>query len=218
MLEKEFALKVVEWLQDQKWTVYQEVGFDKCIDGVADIVAVMSNRVWIIEVKANLCLRVLSQAERWRSYANWRSIAIPSRRNNHEDLRLTKTICSYLGIGIITVPQHSGSPSVLVESALNRRSKSKELIKQLKPEHQTYSEAGSAGNRRWTSFKSTSRDVVNYIGKHPGCTLKDLVEAVPTHYNSKSTAKACIVEYIQKKVIPGVKIEREGKQFKLYPI
>jgi len=213
ILEKDLASKLIEWLTEQKWTIYQEVELKP---GIADIIAVMGNKVWIIEVKTSLCLRVLAQAERWKSYATWRSIAIPSRRHNYEDLTLTKKICTYLGIGILNIPKSFGDPSILIDAQLNRSAKAKDVLKQLKPEHQTYAKAGSPTGRRWTGFKATSRDVTSYIAANPGCTLKDIIDNVATHYHSKSTAKSCIVEYIRKGIIPGIRTEKKGTSLHFY--
>jgi hypothetical protein len=174
----------------------------------------MKDRVWVIEVKTGLCLRVLAQAERWKPYANWRYIAIPSRRIHHEDMQLAKKVCEYLGIGIISVPKHSGKPLSIVKSTLSRKARSKEIVSRLHPEHKTYAMAGSPTGKRWTGFKATSKNVIDYITTHPNCTVAEIVENIDTHYKKKDTAKSCILEYIQKDIIPGVQVDRSGRALK----
>ena len=76
MKETDIAKPVVSWLQDQGWTVYQEVEV-KERGARADIVAIIEPKIWVIEVKRSYGLGVLEQALSWRSLSHYVSIAVP---------------------------------------------------------------------------------------------------------------------------------------------
>jgi hypothetical protein len=169
-LETEVARPVVNWLQERGYEVYQEVEYNSW---VADIVAVKYNRIWIIECKNTLTLKVIQQAHRWFPFSHWRSFAIPWSASLHPESALIHNICAWVGMCWIDV-----GPIEVREIArpqLNRKA-SCEILEVLEEEHKTYAEAGSRASKRWTPWKSTLKKVQNYVKKKPGCRLKSLLD------------------------------------------
>ena len=85
---------VVNWLESQKWDVYQEVQIET-YGKIADIVAVLGNLVWIIECKKSLSLSVMEQAYRWRRYANFTSVAVQRRKGTEGRVFATKVLSKF---------------------------------------------------------------------------------------------------------------------------
>ena len=94
--EVKLAEKVIEYLQDLKWEVYQEV----TIHGqIADIVAIQNGLIWIIECKKSLSLDVIAQAEHWTHYANYVSVAVPKTYRNNNGRQFAYKVLKQYGIG-----------------------------------------------------------------------------------------------------------------------
>ena len=210
--ELDLAANVVAWLQEQRWEIYQEV--DLKHGGIADIVAVMGRRIWIIECKTSFSFSVMSQAYRWRRHAHWCSIAIPAPKQRYSEREFRDRICRDYGIGII----HDGKYDVseAIPAALNRKIHPDDILKQLSEEHKTYALAGNSNGRRWTPFQNTCRSILNYVSNHPGCNLKTLISSIETHYSSPARARACIAHWVMKGCIRGLRAERDGKHSRFY--
>jgi len=58
MKETDLAERVINWLEDQHWEIYQEVQF-RGYGGIADIVAVRAGYLWIIECKTSMTFTLL---------------------------------------------------------------------------------------------------------------------------------------------------------------
>ena len=207
--EAELAERVVAYLEDQKWEVYQEVEIRRH-SGVADIVAVQNKLVWIIECKLLFGLKVISQAFGWKNVANFVSVAVPSvRSNGFGDLVLNK-----FGIGRLIVKDYEIYEGRSAD--FNRKASRDMILKALKPEHKVYAKAGNNHGHRWTPFKQTCNNVLNKVRTNPGICLKDLIGSIETHYGSHTTAKQCLRMWIESGHVPGVCLKREGKFLRLY--
>jgi hypothetical protein len=88
--EAELAAQIVAWFADKPYEIFQEVQYGRC-GPVADIVARSGRIIWVIEAKMTLGLSVLGQADSWRPYAHYVSIATPTYApaGNAESLRWT---------------------------------------------------------------------------------------------------------------------------------
>ena len=199
MTETEIAAPVVAWLQDQKWNVYQEVQPHRA-GPIADIVAEQQGRVWVIEVKKSMSLKLLSQAFKWVCWANWVSIAVPYRRLSD----VAGRFCEGEGIGIIQVCS-CAPPDVLVRAAprLHRRLAATYLRDCLCPEMQS-SVAGSQAGGHVTLFKLTCERLHEYVAGHPKATMKAAVGGIGHHYAKDSTARACLARWIRHGCVPGL--------------
>jgi len=211
--ETDLARNVVRWLQDCRWDVYQEVqpgaGWP-----IADIVAVNGSLIWVIESKLSVSLDVIDQAMKWSSWAHYVSIAAPMGR-----ARRSEACYRFLGsmaIGLIQVNEH-GTVEETLCPCIKRSARTDYLKKCLRPEHQTYAEAGNANGKRWTPFRQTSDNALRIVQQKPGITLKELVDAIETHYRRKTTARACLSKWIRRGVIKGIEMRREGRKLRIYP-
>lgn len=213
--EEQIAEQIVLWLQSLDWTVYQEV--QRYAQGnVADIVATQDRLIWIIETKTTLGLDVMEQAYRWKHHAHFVSVGVPDRRNN---AGFKLGILRHLGLGCLSVAEMFGGEWQVKEETrpeLNKRLVAG-LREKLRPEHQTWAKAGNNRSERYSPFKGTCRDVAEFVKQNPGTTLKQLIDSVPTHYQSTSTARSCLKHWIEAGKLDGVRLERDGKFIKLYP-
>jgi hypothetical protein len=211
--EASMAEKLVTWLKDQKWRVYQEVATRSAPSARADIVARRGPLVWIIECKVRFGLDVLGQAFHWRPYAHLVSVAVmPS---NHRQTEFLLQVLADYGIGYLTV-YGSGSIHEDVRPAFRRRIDER-LKNKLRKEHETYAKAGNALSHYFSPFKGTCIDVLAYVQQFPGCTLKQLVENVQTHYASAASAKSALASWIQAGKVPGVRVDRSTHPMRVFP-
>ena len=93
----------------------------------------------------------------------------------------------------------------------------KRVLAHLHEGYRQCAKAGSADGGHWTPFRNTCQAVARYVVEHPGCTLKELIDKVDTHYNSSATARACLAKWIGRGVVAGVRARLEGRQLHLYP-
>ena len=189
--EAEIAKVLVDYLESKDWDVYQEVQFNN-YGGVADIVAVKNDELWIIETKTSLTFSVLAQAESWQSH--YRSVAVPRTIRRHDNGRhLAYRICQrYLQIGVIEISPASSDVFIVVAPALqniDKRSIERKLDT-LSPLHKEYAKAGSKGNQHLTPFKYTMIQVKEFIQENPRCTMNEIISQIGKgHYSSESSAK-----------------------------
>lgn len=218
--ETALAGAVVKWLMDQKWDVYQEVQMHT-YGPVADIVAIQGNIVWIVECKNSMSLAVMEQAYRWRSYANFISIAVPQRKNSRGSF-LTEQILRKFGIGYLMrhkeTNYHHDDITEMIEPTLNRKAMTKDIMNILTEKHKTFALAGNSEGKRWTPFQQTCSNILREVTKCPGITLKELISKITTHYGSTATARICIAKWADEGAINGVCVKRNGRLIKLYPI
>jgi len=188
MTEAEIAEIVIAWLEAQHWDVYQEVQ-DRYGGEITDIVAVRCNIVWAIETKRSLSLSVLAQAKRHQTHR--RSVAVlRARRSKARDFAYR--VAEDYGIGILLV---DCDVDEVVHAPLLRahHRDAKRLQAALNPQMKVWAKAGNAEGKRWTPYAQTISDVRDFIKRHPGCTLKEIMEHIGQgHYSSKQTAKSCI--------------------------
>lgn len=196
--EQVLASRVVCWLDDLEWDVYQEVQVAS-YSRIADIVAVRDGILWTLEVKRSCTLAVMEQADGWRGYAHYRSIAVPAS-GRHRMRKFTTRLCQLLGIGIVLV----GSEVWEEEAPRFDRKVCARLRDCLRPEHRTYAPAGNATGRRWSPFRATCDAVLEFVSEHPGCAMKDLVSGIRTHYRTPASARSALRKWIAARCVPGV--------------
>jgi hypothetical protein len=211
--ETDLAKRVIQWLVDQHWDVYQEIKF-RGQGGLADIVAVRDGMLWIIESKTSLTLSVFEQAVRWR--AHFRSVAVPVTRSG-QGRRIAREIAkNYLRVGVIEVGKevHSIPPPMMRE--YHKQAKYK--IAQLRPEHKTCCEAGSNRGGRYTPYRMMMDHVKRFVAGNPGCTLKEIVTEVKSyhHYASDKSAISCIRTALARWETDWCRVEVSGKEFRYY--
>jgi hypothetical protein len=212
MKETELAQSVITWLQGQHWDVYQEVMFDHG-SGVADIVAVRNNILWIIECKTSYCLDVLEQAARWGTH--YRSVAVPSSRSQR-NLHVAEF---YYKVGVIyvrgnDVQEMRTAPMYLHGTqGLRAAKRYKTALLEL---HKTYAPAGSKGGRHLTPYKLTMMEVRKVIENNPGCSIGFLYDQLgKMHYASKQSFMGSLLDALDK-FEDWCKVDKTSKPYKLF--
>lgn len=184
MSEVNISRTVITWLEADGWTVFPEVQLH-AYGRRADIVAVRDRVVWIIECKLSLTLALICQAHDWIGYANFVSVAFPSRRQKRNGS--LADILEKIGIGAI--PVNGDSAFEWIESPFLRRPY--DIRPFLCEQHRAMGVAGSQ-SEFYTPFRNTMRQASEYVRAHPGCTIKEVATAIKHHYRAPATAMACL--------------------------
>ena len=219
--ETQLAEKVVEYLQNLKWDVYQEV---QIFSGgsIADIVAIQNKIVWVIECKLSFSLNLIEQAINHKGYANYISVAVPTTiyRKTWRNSRVGQHILEYYGIGCLQVSPHENYYNLGVHESqpptLYRKALTKYYLNNVCEAHKTFAKAGNAEGNRYTPFKATCDSIKKYLQRNPGCTFKQLIEGINHHYASNSTARGSILQWIDSGVIKFVQLEYIKGKYQLY--
>lgn len=181
MRETELAAKIVGWLSEQNWDVYQEVQFHNH-GGVADIVAVRNRVLWIIETKMQYGFPVLNQAAHWP--VHYRSVGVPIARNRDYRVALNYYKVGVIEVGI-GVHEYAAAPFFSKHQRIV-----KDYLSQLTELHKTFAPAGSQSGHHLTPYKLTMMAVRKFVESHPGCTVKDIYsELGHFHYSSGASFK-----------------------------
>jgi len=218
--EAQLAHHVILWLRDLHWKVYQEVQMYPGIQR-ADIVAVQGGRYWVIECKVSMGLTVLGQCLHWHGFANYVSAATAPCRTKG-----VWKIAEHCGVGWLSVCE----PGVVTEHVAPRLFRNPvgngrlssfrrlaDAVESMPADHETYGSAGNNCGQFYSPFKQTCREVRDFVVKNPGCSLKELVSKVDTHYHSTATAISCLAAWIKQGKVPGVECQHNGHKLELYP-
>ena len=211
--EEEFAEVIVNWLKKNEWTVYQEV---QCFNSgsIADIVAEKNGKYWIIECKLNFGFKVMHQADEWRDFANYVSIAIPYSKFTS----FRRKICRLLNIGILRVSENWYNEYKIDEylEATEQELRHKHLINALTERHKTFAKAGNNSGNRLTPFKFTVERLIAYVEKNNGCLLKEAIKNIKHHYAHHRSASSCLANLINTNVIKELYLERKKEGNRVY--
>lgn len=218
MSEIEIGRAVVQHLTDQGWDVYQEVQFNS-YSAIADVVGVRGGQVLVCECKTSLGLRVLNQAFGWTMDAHLVYVGVPAssryRGRADDDFAFACRVARQFGIGVFAVGS-GGVHEQETAKELHGRSLD-DWLKKLTPHHKTYAEAGNANGQRWSPFKQTMFNVKEFVTASPGCSMKELIAGIQHHYGSAASARNVISKWIADGQLPGVKVEREGRGYRVWP-
>ncbi len=198
---------VLSWLGERGYDLYQEVAVGSWS---ADIVGVLGPLVCVVELKRSFTFEVVAQALSRTRYAHHVYVAVPAAKGS-DGRRLAESICASHGIGVLYLHpaqqypgQHQSALATQIKGALHERQK-------------TFAAAGTKGTR-WTEFKATVEQVQRAVAKEPGITLKACIESFKHHYANDKSARAHLSHWIDNGTIKGIRIEREGKLLRLYPV
>lgn len=220
--EQDVAAVVVAHLAALGADIYEEVTIP---GGVADIVARVGAELWLIEVKTSLSLALIVQAYGRRHLAHRTWVAAPCTRGCQE----ADLVIRELGLGLMICRNvrsdeapHASYEAPRVDTIVDaRRLTSKRclsLAKRLQPEHKTHAKAGAVGGGgRWTPFRSTCEQLARIVTGQPGISLKEAISTISHHYASDASARGSIVARIESGLVPGVRMERDGKLLRLQP-
>lgn len=238
--EVELAKPIVAWLQLAGWEVYQEVQIrDRFGHGgkIADIVAVRRGIVWVVETKTALGMAVLNQALHWRRYAHYLSVGVPyGQYANNEVL---SCVMRDQGLGLLMVrsklygitDEHGAFERLAQQVKLERygdarlRRRIDDTLRRSLQEKQKQSMAGSVSGGHWTPYKATCEELLKMVRRYPGIALMtairggvfkgETVYGLKHHYLSESTAMGSLRTWLDKGLVPGVQLLREGRRLHL---
>lgn len=217
MKETELAAPVVAWLNEQNWTVYQEVQFGP-MSSIADIVAVRHGILWIIECKVAYGLAVLTQASGWA--AHYRSVAIPFAREKR-DYQVAR---DYYRVGVLEVTawepcirESVPAPLFLRQNDKWARDRVRRYFPLLTETHKTFAQAGSNRHDHLTPYKQTMMDVRKVIEKNPGCTVKFLYEQLgKMHYASRASFTGNLIKSLLAFERDWCRVDTNSRPYRLF--
>lgn len=191
--------------------------------GRADIVAVCGRLVAVVELKRAFSLDVVGQARAWLPWAHMVWVAVPfrSRIGSVGTTRaLLLEVCDWKGIGVLEVeePYANRNPIRDVAApALQRRASVDHLRGALRPEHKTAARAGTANGGHWTPFKETCARLRETVKNQPGILLNDAIASTTHHYANARSARAHLADLIERGVVDGLELRRDGRRVTLHP-
>lgn len=208
--ETELAGLIIEYLTDLRWEIYQEVQI--VANGpCADIVATQGPLIWVIETKLNFGLNVIGQAYEWLNLAHLVSVATPYTRRD----KMARLVCREFGIGHLYADGYRVSEGLAPR--LHRTARIARLRNALIPERKTYAQAGNASGDRLTAFGITCMRVQDFVRVNPGCTVKELVDGIKTHYATPSSARNSLAHWIGNGKVMGVRMDWKSGKARIWP-
>lgn len=193
MKETELAQKFVEYLS--AFDLYFEVDYHRSVD----IVAISENISSAFEVKNTFNFKVFEQALGNKPHFNYSYICVPS----FNDWIIQRKLCEDYGIGLL-VYEERGYNDIreLVHPKLNRHTNNKRLFAGLHERNKRSLPGSKSGDSlKITAFGVTVENAVRYVRRHPGCTLKEMVDNIGHHYDSNILARKNLYQWIYKGVI-----------------
>lgn len=212
--ETELGVVAAKWLERQGFEVFQEVAF---YGRVADLVGRAGRALCVVELKVSMCLDLLAQGERWTDVAHYTWIAYQAPTRVTSGMSVAQRFCRSVGVGMLELGH--GNPRERMVATFSRTGErsgeAERLRKSLHEAQKTIAPAGTNGGGHWTPFKATCAEVLRVVREKPGIAMKDLIEAIQHHYASPSSARATLASRIEAGIVPGVRIEREGRRLRV---
>ena len=198
--------------------MYQEV---PCGSGVADILAVLDKKIWVVELKKSLSLQLLDQAIYRCARVHYVSIGIPIRNYDIERKNFAvRTILDHYGIGVFMVGV-SGGLFEKRSPRLNENPFSYDLHKTFKALHpkMKLNNAGSVPGNNWTPWKEWKKNVEKIVAENPGITPKEMVVKLKSiaPYTKPENAANAAVYYARNGLIERVDVVKKSNRLHLYP-
>lgn len=212
--EEQFAEKVVAYLLEEGWEVFQEV---EPMRGrsVADIVCTKDNKMLVVECKLALGISVMAQAWHWKDFADYIAVAVPSSACGFtKEKEFCYDILRMFGIGLITASGLKVKWNINYKKQPARQKSI--LTKSLTEQHKTWAKAGNNKRSKWSPFQETVTNITKYVTENNGCDIDVMLNEITTHYKKASTAKASILKYIRMGVIKNITAKTKDKVTRLY--
>lgn len=199
--EAELAIEAIKYFESKGYLTYKEVSL--CGGGTirSDIYCKNDNESIAIEIKMNMCLKVIEQAFKWREHSNKVYIIVPYKSRQNQ---FAEEICRDYGIGLLYI-----SKSNIIEKikpSLTKNPKEPTLYKE-----QLDSEASNNRGDFITPFKLTVIEIMNYI-KEDNHLLSDVIKNIKHHYSTDDSAIGSIKKMIKIGVID-VNLTKEKNKY-----
>jgi hypothetical protein len=155
-------------------------------------------------------LKVFDQALTNHQFYNYSYIGVPE----FNDWSIQRRLCTDYGIGLLIYDSKKGYNDVreIVQPKFTRYKGSK-IIERLTGYNKLSKPGARSGDgNKVTAFRVTLENIINYVRHHPGCTIKEMTEAISHHYNCNKAACNNVYGWIYKGVITDV-IYRDRKLF-----
>lgn len=190
MKESDLYPDTKTWLEAKGYKVYSEVTSNK-LRNRADIVALDSTQVVVVELKTSLSLELIGQAVEWKGFADlvYVGIPMPLKELNWYSLHLLQKE----GIGLLYInikgnPRYpKGFVRQKIQPLLNVGADSNRLRAAITPYHETSDiQGGLKGGGYITEYKVTILGVQEYLKKQGGkwVTLDQILAHCKTHYHN----------------------------------
>ena len=219
--ETEVAAVVMTAMQAEGWDCYPEVivpGGRADIVGVREFPFMKRRCVWIVECKTTWALSLLEQGVDRMGFAHHVSIAAPS-----EPSFFYETLCRERGIGMIrfhpkmadlTISEHGCLEPRLCRHGRHEMFGPGRTLESLHPDQKNAAPGSSSAGWYSTPFNRTMKRCAEYVREHPGCTVKEIVANVETHYSTIGSAKQCLLKWLEKQ--DGVEARIENRSMRFY--
>ena len=218
--EADMAAAVVAWIQEQGWTVHQEVapwGWGSALD----ILAVRGPVLWAIECKLAMGLPVIEQAERWLAHAHMVSVATPPHGKHW---RIARVISDKLGIGLLEVTNTKGV-RFMGDAMIDQNQKPAQRLQvdsflqdHLARFHADTCPAGCKEGVRMTPWRATVERIRALALESPGMRLRDALGRIDhSTYGSADSGVSALARIAkQGGGVPGLRLERKGRIWRVY--
>ncbi|MCC7572216.1 MAG: hypothetical protein KO464_02365 [Candidatus Methanofastidiosum sp.] len=219
--ETDLAAPITEHLEACGWDVYKEV---PCGSGVADILAVKDNKIWVVELKRCLSLQLLDQAIDRHFKTHYVSIAVPMPKTSKPAITsiAVNTVLNSYGIGVFMVKTGRSQVIEVRKPDLFRDVRDKTIKKLLASLHPKMKKniAGSTAGNRWTPWKEWRTNVQRIVKANPGISPKEMVARLPTlaPYRKSKNAMDAAVYYARNGLLGDVVVRKVKGRLKLYLI
>jgi hypothetical protein len=211
MKESELAEEIITYLEKKGYTSYKEVSmrgkggnarsdcyFTKEVNGKTETIAV--------ETKTSMTLKVIEQADRWKSHANQVYVCVPTvTRKGWKGRKFAIKMCKALGIGVFEYGVKGIKESNI--GLINEKAKMPPLY-----EEQKDSVAGNDSGQFFTAFKNTVNELDKFMDDKDEYLLTDLIKEINHHYKSENSAKSSLKKMIERKVIDNYTIEKKSNK------
>jgi len=214
--ETDIAEPAMEWLSEQGFDCYPECS----VLGASrpDIFGIRGAETVIVEAKTSCSLALLGQAVNWIGRVNRVYIAVPPSRNV-----VASDYCHTKGIGWLDVYRlgHGYGKGGGVEERFPARFFRRAGIsaswirKKLHEGMKEYKPGSTAMDGYWSPWRHTMNQAVCFISNNPGASVAKVVGAIQHHYRSPSTAKGCLLQWLERD--ERVQVVRQGRAVLLYP-
>lgn len=198
------------------WDCYPEVGV---AGSFPDILGFKNNLTWIVETKMMASLSVLDQSSSWLGCVNFVSIGLPKPPKNE----CFKKICKDWGIGLFGLGSHYVSDIIYNQEGFREDSsgsfrrdgydKSHEIIHprffrktvystnelraKTNPLMKDFLPGGTSADGRFSPWRHTMNQAVEYITNNPRCRTADIVKNIDHHYRTDANAHSSLLQWLR---------------------